>query len=239
MRSAGAGDIDPPGQHAAFAVGEQVAQLASKAVEHLIAVGGLRRVDAGNFPAHNVERLESYVGLLAVVDGNDQAALGAGLANMAALQIAGKINVLFVTESLALMDMAQGPIVVAFEPQIVERARGVAFVPFAPRAASMQQTNIEMAGRGLGVGQGEIVHHGGRGEALPVHRDAEILELAAFRSFGRKLNNIVRQLQRAGHAVGRVVISGNQQDGDPRFAELRHLPGKEQARLVVVPVAVV
>src|SRR5271154_3096832 len=98
--------------------------------------------------------------------GHEHAALGTGLADVPALDVAREYDGRLLVQDLALMDVPQRPVVVSLGNQSVDRAGGIVAVTIATRRAGMQQTDVEAALLGDGIGFREVFGNCLGGEAL-------------------------------------------------------------------------
>ncbi len=122
---------------------------------------------------------------LAVLDRYQVRALRAGFTNVSSLEIAGENHMRPFVKNVGLMDMAEGPIVIALGDKIIERTGGVVGVAAQAAEAGVQHANVERACSRFRVGEDQIVGHVAlAGEALTVEGDAQFLQLEGLRFFG-------------------------------------------------------
>ena len=143
MRAARSGHLHPHCQRAAVGRSDQFGQPLPHATDKIVAGLGRRGVHAAVFPAEHVEPLPLEFCGVAIVDGHQHAPLGAGFADVAPLDVAGKEDRRVVAEHLLVVDVAQGPVVVMLRPQTFDRAGGIRLVPLAARGGSVQQADVE------------------------------------------------------------------------------------------------
>jgi hypothetical protein len=109
-------------------------------------------------PAHHVQRHKGGV-QLAAGHAHQLATLGAGLARVAPLQIAGVHHPWLVAHHLARVHMAQRPVVVAFAAQRVQRRGRVSVVPFGAGQAGVQQPDVDVARHRHRVARHQVFRH--------------------------------------------------------------------------------
>lgn len=71
-----------------------------------------------------------------------------------------------------------------------------------------------------------------------MNRHAQGLQLPGFRPGGRKDVYIGGARQAAGHPPGGIVVAGNDENGNPGFAQAPHLSHEVEAGVVIPPVAI-
>lgn len=111
-----------------------------------------------------------------LVHRDQNAALGTGLADMPALDVAGKNNPRITRQNLALVDMAQGPVVVPVPAQGRQGAGSIGFVAGASAQAGVQKTDVEQARNRVGIAPTQILGHGPGGEALAMDGHAQVVQ---------------------------------------------------------------
>jgi len=82
------------------------------------------------------------VGDLAFSNGDEARSLRSGLANVPSLEIAGEHHVRPLVEDAALMNVAQGPVVHARRPQVVQGTGGVVFMPLPAAHVAVEQGDV-------------------------------------------------------------------------------------------------
>ena len=112
-------------------------------------------------------------------------------------------------------------------------------VPLAAVDAGMEQADVEAAAVDGRVVAGEVVLHLVGGEPLAVDRRRGFVVMAGLGPVDVHLLDVVGQAEVAGHLVPGVVIAADEVDPDAGVAEVGHPPGEPEARVVVLPVAVV
>jgi hypothetical protein len=91
------------------------------------------------------------------VEAEEGAALGAGLAGVAALQVAGVDDPGVAVQDLGAVDVAEGPVVVAVADQLGDGAGGVVAVLAAGDGVGVEDAEVEEVAAAGGVGLGEVV----------------------------------------------------------------------------------
>ena len=164
---------------------------------------------------------------------DERRALRASLAHVSALQIAREHDPRIAREHLALMHVAERPIVVPARTQRIELARRVrARGRRAAVRTRVEQTDVEHARDRLWVVDAtDLRSPTSLRKAPPVHRDAEVFVderlrprrvRASFTFSGRW--SLLRDDAR------RVVVAVDDRDAHARFAQARHLVREEEAR---------
>jgi hypothetical protein len=102
-------------------------------------------VDRENLPPHDVEVLVLDGLDAALFHGDHRGALRSELARVSPLQIAGEYDVRRFAQHLALMDVAERPVVVALVDQRFDATRRVVFVPFASAGRRVQKADVQGA----------------------------------------------------------------------------------------------
>ena len=87
---------------------------------------------------------------LAVDDIDDGRALGAALAHMATLEVAGKHDVRVGVQHRALVDVPKRPIVVSVPGELLERAGRIVVVVGVAAKTRVQQADVREPGTGAG-----------------------------------------------------------------------------------------
>ena len=123
VKRAGAGDADAQGEQAALgAIGLGAGgRLDCAQQAGGIVMGGGVEHDVGEPRAIDDEAAQP--GDLAILDIDQNRALGAGFADVAALQIAGKDDPGVLRDHFMGVDMAERPVGIIFRAQIIERCR--------------------------------------------------------------------------------------------------------------------
>ena len=107
------------------------------------------------------------------------------------------------------------------------------------RGAGVQQSDIKHPSDGRRVGRGKVVQHDARGEALPMDGHSQRFQAERLGFFVVEEMNVARQRQRPRHFIGRVVVAGNDDHGDPSLAKADHLRYEIEAGPVVFPISIV
>ena len=141
-------------------------------------------------------------------EGRQQAALLAGLADVPPLGVAGEGHRRVGAGGAPGVDVPEGPVVVAADAEVLDRAGGVPLVALQAGQARVEQADVDPAGHGVGIAGDEVLGDGGPREALAVDRHAEVVEAdrlgAARRSSTR---TFAGQAEGPGHLVGGVVVA--------------------------------
>ena len=132
-----------------------------------------------------------------------------------------------VAKDLSLMDVAQGPVVVSFESEALDRARRISLMLTGLRGTCVQKTDVEASGDARRILERKVVEHCCLGKALAVDCNAEVVELGGFGMLLREHFDVVGKCQRLGHPAGRIVVAGNQENGNAGVAEPGHLFDEE------------
>ena len=103
----------------------------------------------------------------------------------------------------------------------------------------VQHADVEPAGHGFGVVHGQVLGGGGLLEAASVQCHLQFRDGEGGGLVGWKAVHIGRQYQLARHLALGIVVAQQQVDGDARGIQASHLPGKVDAGVEVLPVAVV
>ena len=165
-------------------------------------------------PPYLVQPLEDRFDALIGMDRRQQASLGPGLANMPALYVAREHDRRLIAENLASVDMTQGPVVITSNSKFLERAGRIPLVAIHSAHAGMEQSDVGAASLGRWIGRGQVLHDSGLGEALPMDRHAQVLELHGLGAFVGQEADILGQSQGSRHLVGGVMIAGDDEDRD-------------------------
>ena len=182
-------------------------------------------VDPAPLPADDVEPVERLLDVAARPDGRQQAALSRPVSRMCRpLRVAGEDDRGVVARGVAGVDVAQGPVVVAADAEVLDRARGVPLVPLQAGQAGVEQADVDPAGHGVGI----AARRGSRSrrprEALAVDRDAEVVEPDRLGPRVAQHADVLGQAEGAGHLVGGVVVAGDDEDRDVRVPQPAELP---------------
>ena len=167
------------------------------------------------------------------------APFGPDFADVAPLQVAGEDDPGIAGQFLAIMDVAERPVVVAVRFQARQVAGRVAGVRGIPLGGGVQQADVEQARDRWRIGPGQVILFGLVGEALAVDGDPDRIEAAGVGLGMAEDGDVFGQAQRAGNAVGGVMVAADGEDRDGRLGQPAHLGGEEQAGAEVRPVAVV
>ena len=219
------------------------ADPAQQCVDHgLIIIAGACRyadIDLAPRPAQHIEVAMLDFGDGTIGHGHQGTALGTGLADMPALDIAREYDPRLVADDFTGMHMAQRPILIALAAQAVDRARGIGHVARLAVQAGMQQADGEPLRVSLRIAGGEVVADRAGRKALADDGDADLVEHLLFGVISRELMDIVRQAQVAGDAAGGVVIAGDQEYRDTGTLQAVHALYKVQPGVVILPIAVI
>jgi hypothetical protein len=93
--------------------------------EQLLQAIVARSIDFDVLPSHHVQGFELSLAATLLVNGDQQAAFGAGLSDMSALDVAREGDEGAFAQNLALVDMPQSPIVVIVPTQVLDRAGSI------------------------------------------------------------------------------------------------------------------
>ncbi|HEX3150399.1 MAG TPA: hypothetical protein VHR66_20140 [Gemmataceae bacterium] len=175
------------------------------------------------------------------IDINQQTSFRSIFANVPPLDVSWKLDAGMATlvHFLALMHVAQRPIVVAARNQLVEGTRGVVCVVFTTGKRSVQHTNVEPTGYRVWVVCRKVVELGLSSEALSVKCDSKMIERDGVRLFRWKGTNIVWQSQLRRDSALCIVIAGEHNHGNSGPSEFLHLIDEEESGVVVLPIPVV
>ena len=239
MGRRGPAHLDARGQRLCAILLCQRGQAAVHLLYHVVTGGRLACVDCAVFPAKDVEAIGLDLDAMMRIDADEQTALGAGFADVPPLRVAGEGDGRVVAQPLLLVDVAQGPVVVMLCAQVFHRAWGIGLVALAARGRRVQQADVKHPRHGGRIAGARFSGHGRLREALPVDRHVPLGQADRFGLLGGKETNVVGQRQSPGHLVGRVVVAGDEEDGDAGLAQPDHLRDEEQARAEFPPIAVV
>src|SRR5690349_17736248 len=124
-------DLNPQCQGHSWMLLAQSVHFYNEGIEHVFACLTVGDIDPTIFPTQHVQRAEIHGSSTSIVHSDQKTTFSSGLANMPSLQIARKGDQRFLAQNLSLMNVSQSPIVVALLTQIIERTRGIGFVPRA------------------------------------------------------------------------------------------------------------
>ena len=114
----------------------------------------VRDIDVTPRPAQDIQ-ITVFDGFdVTIVYSNQRAALGAGLAGMAPLDIARKDNPGILADNLSIMDMSQCPVLVTPGTQAIDSARRIGLMARLAVQAGVQETNIEKVRIGWRISPG-------------------------------------------------------------------------------------
>lgn len=196
------------------------------------------RVDRHGFPAQHVE-IQTLDLRAALLDRHEHRAAAARLADMAPLQVAGKHHGGRPRPLLEFVHVAERPVVVAFRMEFGQRARRIVRVRRIAFERRMQHADVVVTGHRIRIADREIVNDGLVLEALPVQRDFEFRQLVGFRLAVAEYDDVVGQCQLLRHLAFGIVVAAEDERTDAGLAQAPHLLAKEDARVVILPVAVV
>lgn len=118
-----------------------------------------RQIHGKMLPTDHIECLGGDLRGAVGLPHNHHAALFAHLADMPALNTPGKNHRRIGRDDFRLVDMPQGPVVIAFVDQIVQGAGGVVLMPLSAGKAGVQQPDIEISWHRFGIIDGQVVRH--------------------------------------------------------------------------------
>jgi hypothetical protein len=101
-------------------------------------------------PTHHLDMKGGNVGDLAFSNGDEARSLRSGLANVPSLEIAGEHHVRPLVEDGALMNVAQGPVVVALIDKVIEGTRCIVGMPPMPPRAVCRTPMLKLLSSGSG-----------------------------------------------------------------------------------------
>ena len=203
---------------------------------HVVEIGD---IGLDVLPADDVVGPRVHRDHVAAVDRHRHRPLRARLADVAALQISRKDDVRAFVQDLALMDMAQRPIVVARIHQIGKGAGRVVRMPALAAEAGVQDPDVEIAGERRRVGLGEVLIDVAPGKALAMQRDRKVGMVESLGRFGAKGLHVAGQREVAGDLALGVVVAVQQIDRDPGGIEPAHLRREIEAGRIVAPLPVI
>ena len=119
-----------------------------------------------------------------VADVDQDGALGAGFADIAALQIAGKHDPGVARDLLVGVDVSERPVVVATGGELGDAGRCVGVVPLAPVEAGVEDADVEEAGPRRRIAAHQRVRFRGGTEAAAMQDDADVGNLETLRLAG-------------------------------------------------------
>ncbi len=193
----------------------------------VLAVGN---VDAGPRPARGVERDEPRLDDPPIGDGDAHRALGAGLADIAPLNIAGIDDPGIAADFLGRVDMAQRPIIIAEALEILDAAGGIGFMAARTVERGVQQADIEPALAPRRIGRDEVRIDQPPRKASAVQRDAQGLDLEGSRVARGKNPRALGIGQRLRHQAFGVVIALDDVSGDSRALQTPQLARRKTGR---------
>ncbi len=207
--------------------------------DHVVEIIRVGHVDHALGPACDVAVDRPQFGDAPVFHHHFIGALGPGLADRAALEIAGKHHVRMLSQHFGAVHMAERPVVVALGGELVERAGRIVRVPVAAAKRGMQQADVEQAAGRLGIAGHQIIGDVAPRIAHAVQGHVQPVDCPGFGGLVREHLYVVRQRQAARHLVLGVVVAVDQIDRNRCRSQTVHLAHEEHARLVIAPVAVV
>ena len=172
----GAGQGDAGGEGAGVGVPQRRFERGLDAGHGVGFVGRAVQVHFDVGPAEDVQHAVFDRGDAVVGDGDQGGALGAGFADVAALQVAGEDDPGVFGQFLALVDVAERPVVVAVGFQARQVAGGVAGVGGIALGGGVQQADVEQVVVRWRIGPGQVVGFVRVGEALAVDGDPDRVE---------------------------------------------------------------
>src|SRR5579875_2210549 len=172
-----------------------------------------------------------------VCDFNKRSPFRAGLPDAAPLKIARINNVRGRAQYLPGVNMAECPVVIAMIGELLERAGGIARVPFAPATSRMQQADVEKARHRSGILQRDVFRDVALRKAPAMDGSSQLLDHHGLRPPGRKKPHI-RIFQPAGKPVFGIMIASNEDHPDASLPQPAHAADEEQASAVVTPLPI-
>ena len=140
--------------------------------------------------------------------------LGASFANVTPLQVTREHDVRSVRDHLALVHVAQRPVVIPLTDEGLEATRGVVLVPFAPPERRMQKADVERAAHRCGVRAREIGGDRFGRKTLPMHAYAECRELERLGRMHGEVVHVVGILQMTRDLAFGVVVAAQEHHRD-------------------------
>ena len=174
VRGAATGQRDP--HRPRSGVGRSRQQRFERAADQAngsVQIDRRRHVDRDALPAHHIddEALDrDDAGLVSV---HQHRAARAGLADAAALQVAGEHDPRVAQQHGVFVHMAECPVGVALRFQLVERARRVTRVRGVAFKRGVQHADVEPAGHRSGIVDGQVLERRRILEAAPVQRHTQ------------------------------------------------------------------
>ena len=159
-----------------------------KDVDETVEAGLLRwrplQIDRQLDPADDIEGVVDDFRWRPFRHRDQEGALGTGFPGMPPLKAAGKDHWRVGGRDFKLVNMPQGPVVISPGLEIGQGAGGVGFMTVTAGQAGMQQADVEIAGYGFRVAEGQVVSDRGCRETLPVYGDFQRIQFACFGGSG-------------------------------------------------------
>ena len=120
------------------------------------------------------------------------------------------------------MNVSEGPVVVSFASKHIEAGRRVVLVALATSRAGVEDADVEHVARSRWIARREILGDRPRREALPVHGDADPLEMPRLGARRAELDHVFRKLEWCFRDLTcGVVVAAEDHDGNGGGAEAR------------------
>ena len=247
VQPAASGEHDPNRQHPLVEPGVrrlgQLAQRLPEAPHHVVQVGTVGDVDLEAVPADHVED-QLLQGDPPFVDLDQQRALGACLADVASLQHprecdrAALCAALALSQDLVLVDVAQGPVIVALGLQLGESAGRIVGVAGVALERGVEQPDVDPVGHGIGIVEGDVLRQVRPIEAPAVQGRAQLVDQQGFGPVVGEDVHGLGKAQRLGDPAFGIVVAAHQGDPHAGFFQPSHLGDEEQPGPDVRPITV-
>ena len=191
-------------------------------------------------PANMIQPVEVISnGVIFRTDRRDHAPFRSNFADMPALNVAGENDRRIVTEYLAIVNMTEGPVVIASKPKFLECARRITLMAVCTAQACMKQSNVEVARLRRRIARRKVLRDGSFRETLAMDRNTQIIQYDGLGLIMAQNADILRQAQNASHLVGGVMIARDDKGGDLLVPQSPKLPRKIEPGVVIAPVAII
>jgi hypothetical protein len=134
---------------------------------------------------------------------------------VAALHVTGENDPWILLDDLAVVYMAERPVVVTLSCEVIDSAGCVLVVAVAAVQRRVQQSDVEEVPAGRGIAESEVVGDVPPRGTLTVHRQPDPLVEDGLGLVDVEHVNVVRQPQLVRHRVMGIVVPGDDVDGEP------------------------
>ncbi len=165
--------------------------------------------------------------------------LGPGFFYMATLDIPRENDQGIFRYNFTFVDMAQGPVVIAFGFQIIDTAWCIIFMPFTAGQGTMQHADIERVGIMLRVVCCQVFSDSAGRITLAVDAHLETLNIYRLGLLRGEECYIFRKGHGPGNLTGRIVITGNDKYLDAGPVQPAHPAREKESGIVILPVAII